>query len=255
MTIDQLKATALEHLKSGGSVMGIGHDEKPEGLFDNPKAYPSMFPWLFPYGLGGIGMHFGGRGSLSSKAQKKHLLLYHDKRFQDDLYFPMIAFNHEQIKACATASNILAKRSDWPTVKRTIRTMNPAVMGVLSKRMEDGETVVAETDDERTCFQLLRHVDYIGGHVQGSVTAKKYMRNEIWSMINFMGAPSWFVTLSPADSNHPIALYFADHDLVFKPRIRSWSERSRLVARNPVAAARFFNVMVSAFIRQVLGVN
>ncbi|KAL1684565.1 hypothetical protein GGG16DRAFT_68067, partial [Schizophyllum commune] len=79
MTIDQLKAAALEHLQSGRSVMGIGHDDKPEGIFDNPKAYPSMFPWLFPYGLGGIGMHFGGRGTLSSKAQKKHLLLYYDK--------------------------------------------------------------------------------------------------------------------------------------------------------------------------------
>ena len=133
--------------------------------------------------------------------------------------------------------------------------MNPTVMGVLSKRMEGGEVVVAETDEERTCFDLMRHVDYVGGHVQGSVTAKKYMRNEIWSMINFMGAPSWFITLSPADSNHPIALYFADHDLVFKPRIRSWSERSSLVARNPVAAARFFNVMVCAFIFHVLGVN
>ncbi|KAI4517648.1 hypothetical protein K525DRAFT_174774, partial [Schizophyllum commune Loenen D] len=79
MTINQLKSAALEHLQNGRSVLGIGHDEKPEGIFDNPKAYPAMFPWLFPYGLGGIGMHIGGSASLSSVAHKRHLLLYHDK--------------------------------------------------------------------------------------------------------------------------------------------------------------------------------
>ncbi|TRM55928.1 hypothetical protein BD626DRAFT_415190, partial [Schizophyllum amplum] len=48
---------------------------------------------------------------------------------------------------------------------------------------------------------------------------------------------------------------FADDDLLFRPRIRTWTERSSLVARNPVAAARFFNVVVRAFIKHVLGVG
>jgi signal recognition particle GTPase len=33
---------------------------------------------------------------------KKNLLLYHDKRFQVDTYFPMIPLNHEQLKAAST---------------------------------------------------------------------------------------------------------------------------------------------------------
>ncbi|KAI4517649.1 hypothetical protein K525DRAFT_146327, partial [Schizophyllum commune Loenen D] len=181
--------------------------------------------------------------------------LYHDKRFQEDLYFTMIAFNHEQIKASSSASNILVKRADYPRIIRTLASLNPAVMGSLVRRLEEGETVQPETEDERTCFEIIKNLDYIGGHVQGSATAKKYMRNEIWSLINFMGSPSWFITLSPSDSSHPIALYFADRDLEYKPRIRGWAERSGLVARNPVAAARFFNVMVRAFIKHVLGVG
>ncbi|KAL1750008.1 hypothetical protein FB107DRAFT_196951, partial [Schizophyllum commune] len=124
MTINQLKSVALEHLQNGRSVLGVGHEEKPEGLFNNPKAYPSMFPWLFPYGLGGIGMHVKGSGSLSPAAHKKHLLLYHDKRFQDDLYFPMIAFNHEQISASSTASHILVNRADFPRIRDKIVNIN-----------------------------------------------------------------------------------------------------------------------------------
>ena len=101
-------------------------------------------------------------------------MLYHDKRFQKDPCFPLIAFNHEQIK------------------------------------------------------------DHLGGHVKGSITSKKYMRNEIWSLISFRGAPSWYITLSPADNKHPISLYYADTKEEFTPII---TEKDGLIADNPVASA------------------
>ena len=47
--------------------------------------------------------------------------------------------------------------------------------------MEDGESVKPETDEEKLCFQFIKDLDYISGHVKGSTTSKKYMRNEIWS--------------------------------------------------------------------------
>ena len=69
------------------------------------------------------------------------------------------------------------------------------------------------------------------------------MRNEVWSLISFIGAPSWFITLSPADINHPICIYFADKNITFKPEIyfKKSDEAYRLVTSNPVAAARFFS--------------
>jgi hypothetical protein len=50
------------------------------------------------------------------------------------------------------------------------------------------------------------------------------MRNEIWSLIASQGAPSWYITLSPADINHPICLYLADSDETFKPTIKAYDE-------------------------------
>ncbi len=97
-------------------------------------------------------------------------------------------------------------------------------------------------------------MDLIGGHVKGSLATKKHMRNEIWSLISHLGSPSWFVTLSPADNKHPICLYFADMNEQFKPEIRTSDDTYRLIANNPVAAARFFNFMCCAFIKNVLGV-
>jgi len=77
----------------------------------------------------------------------------------------------------------------------------------------------------------------------------------VWSLISYIGAPSWFITLSPTDSKHPICLYFADTNTEFKPELTFSPESSVLIAKNPVAAARFFHFICENFIKHVLGVG
>jgi hypothetical protein len=55
MTPSALKAMALRHLNSGGKVLAVGHSDQLQSMWNNPELYPQMFPWLFPYGMGGIG--------------------------------------------------------------------------------------------------------------------------------------------------------------------------------------------------------
>ena len=81
------------------------------------------------------------------------------------------------------------------------------------------------------------------------------MRNEIWSLVSYLGAPSWFITFAPADVKHPLALYYADTNQKFLPKFRDQNKRLRLIANNPVAGARFFKIMVDLFIEHVLGVT
>ena len=82
------------------------------------------------------------------------------------------------------------------------------------------------------------------------------MRNEVWSLISYIGAPSWFITLSPADTNHPICIYFADNNITFKPKIyfKKTDEAYRLVTSNPVAAAHFFHMMVENFVESMASI-
>jgi hypothetical protein len=254
MSMDRLKARALQHLAERGSTLGISHDSKPQSMYDNPQAYPQMFPWLFPYGFGGIGQkcHFA---KISETTHKQNLLMYHDKRFQTDFYFPMIAFNHEQLKAGVTGSFLLAKRKKWPDISNRLKSLNHDVLKKISDKLSNGAHFTPKTVEEKKCFQLLNDLDHVGGFVKGSITSKKHMRNEIWSMISQLGAPSWFITLSPADSRHPICLYYADNNIEYKPELRSANERNILVAQNPVAAARFFDLMIRMFIKHVLGIG
>ncbi|KAJ7106606.1 hypothetical protein C8R44DRAFT_565357, partial [Mycena epipterygia] len=76
--IKTLKMKALEHLKRKGDVMGVGQAEEPQSLYRNVQLYPQMFPWLFPYGKGGIGNPVHKR-RMAEKRHKQHLIMYHDK--------------------------------------------------------------------------------------------------------------------------------------------------------------------------------
>jgi hypothetical protein len=253
-SIKALIAIAMDHMAQNQKILAIGHEENPQSIYNNPLLYPQMFPWLFPYGIGGIGNAFH-KGNISSLSHKGHLLMYHDKRFQRDPHFPLIAFNHEQIKGGTTGGYLLTKKQSFPLVVERLLNLDLDVLTDIAKRMTDGERVKPETEAEKACFQVIHDLDHIGRHVEGSITNKKYMRNEIWSLISYKGAPSWFITFSPADNRHPICLYFADTKEEFSPSIRGSDECYRLIANNPVAGAHFFDFMVKAFIEHVLGVG
>jgi hypothetical protein len=156
-----------------------------------------MFPWLFPYGLGGVGSLQG----IAEKEHKKWLLMYHDKRFQVDHDFPFIAFSHEQIKTTSTQCFLLAEKRIFNDIKNRILNLDSTVLSNIMERMSKEDFVKPQNKEEEECFQLLRDVDHVAGpaSVKGSNTSKKWMRNEIWSLIYHRGAPFWYITISPAD--------------------------------------------------------
>ncbi len=75
----------------------VGHEEQQESIYNVPLLYLSIFPWLFPYGLGRIDLT-----DLADAEHKQWLLMYYDKFFQTYLSFPFVAFSHEQIKSSTT---------------------------------------------------------------------------------------------------------------------------------------------------------
>lgn len=253
---DAIKLRAVKHLREEDqNVLLIGHAEKPESMYNNPSLYPMAFPWLFPYGLGGIGSVDHDTMQMSDMMHKRRLLMYHDKRFQLDEYFPLVAFNQEQMKGGTTGGYLLTERRNFNEIADRLMNIDVGILDELSKRLSKGERVKPETPEEMACYKLISDLDHVAGHVEGSITSKKYMRNEIWSLISYMGAPSWFITFAPADNRHPICLYFADIKETFSPEIRTDDKCFNLIAANPVAGARFFHLVVEMFIKHVLGID
>ena len=144
-----LKGIALRHWNSRGAALAISHDASPQSIYKNPSLYPQIFPWLFPYGLGGIG---SSNLQLSDQAHKRYLLMYHDKRFQRDPCFPFVAFSHQQIKSSTTGGFLLAETRKFDDIAERLLNINQDVLQNIAQRMSSGEIVKPCSKDEVDCF-------------------------------------------------------------------------------------------------------
>lgn len=135
--------------------------------------------------------------------------------------------------------------------------INTNVLSSVANRLAAGlpDSEVFQTEEEKKCRNIIKDLSHVDGKVAGSLTSKCYMKSEIWSMIYDKGAPTWYITLSPADHNSPISLYYAGTDQTFEPKSLSLSKRTRIIANNPVVAARYFHYTIKAFLECVLGVD
>jgi Helitron helicase-like domain at N-terminus/PIF1-like helicase len=247
----RLTALAMEHLRQERPVLAIRSRRNIETIWNNPQLYPMAFPWLFPYGLGGIGNN-RGHAQVPDHVRLKQLLLYHDKRFQVDPEFPLVAFSHRQIKNCSIGSYLLAQRDHFDEIAEKIMTIDPKIIEKIAENMKSGVSVKPTTDAEKECYNLINNLDHIACHVEGSATNRKYMRKEIWSLLCHLGAPSWYITFAPADIKHPLCIYFASRNGEVRERIGLPELNVKLVTSNPVASARFFDVMVKSFLKHVV---
>ena len=125
---------------------------------------------------------------LSDKEHKRHLLMYHDKCLQTDINFPFVAFSHEQVKTATTQCYLLVDQNHFNDISKRLLNLDQDVLAKIIEKMQKGEHFNPETDSEKACFQVLHDLDHVSGKVKGSTTSKKYMRNEIWSLIAAKGA-------------------------------------------------------------------
>ena len=72
--------------------------------------------------------------------------MYHDKRFQCDLYFPIIAFNYEQLKGGITSSFLVVRRQNFANISRRLLSLDKSVLKNVMDRLEKGEHVKPTTD-------------------------------------------------------------------------------------------------------------
>ncbi|KZT03006.1 uncharacterized protein LAESUDRAFT_660460, partial [Laetiporus sulphureus 93-53] len=216
-----------------------------------------MFPWLFPYGLGGVENPLI-KTRLDRAIHIRSLLYYADRRFQTDYYFPFIVFNQQQIRDSTRGGYLLTERRNFHEVADRVLSVKPDVLQRLVDRGKDGVYLRPVDEDEEKCFELISILDYVAGHVDGSSAKRKQLRNEIQSLIIARNVPLFFITFSPVDINHPLCLYYCGQTIdIFDPcsLYPRYAERLHLIADNPVACARFFDFMVNSFITHILRIG
>jgi len=58
--------------------------------------------------------------------------MYYDKRFQKDPHFPLIAFNHEQMKESTTAGYLTAEKRSFRDITDRLMNVNMEVLSDLT---------------------------------------------------------------------------------------------------------------------------
>ena len=158
-------------------MLGIGQGKHPESLYNNPQLYPQMFLWLFPYGLGGLknmaGIVEGEKCHIlvSEERRKQQLLMYHDKHFQLEPLFSLVALNHEQIKESTLAGYLLADKKQFNDIANRLLNISDEKLSSLIERGALG-SVKPGTEEKKACFRLLSDLDHVNYKVKRSITSK-----------------------------------------------------------------------------------
>ncbi|KAF8575055.1 hypothetical protein K439DRAFT_1277718, partial [Ramaria rubella] len=159
------------------------------------------------------------------------------------------------MRSCDRIEWVLLDKVHFDDIVERLLSISIPVLTGMTNQMKNDEMVMAVTEDEKACYRLLNDLDHVSSHVDGSGTIRKFMRNECWSLLAYLGAPTWYITFSPADVKHPIALYLAAHKERIRPVLNINEANYQLIADNPVASARFFQIIVQTFLKHVIGLN
>ena len=233
--------------------MAYGHANHAKSIFHNPELIPGLFPWLFPYGRGGTNSAIAV--TVSPQRHIRFLLNYHDRRFATDYYFPFIVLNHRQIQESSQGAYVLTQRRNFGSVVEKILALDTSCLENLAERGKRDGYIRPLNEEERKCFEILHIIDNVGGHVSASNTQKKYQRNEIRSLMYKLGAPNLFITFSPNDIGSPICIKYCGYCINLDDKFPAMPNSNQcccMVANNPVAAAKYFHLMVELFMKYVL---
>ena len=255
--LSELTAAAVRHVKSKGlPFVQVAHGAKPLNEFSNVDLFPMLYPTLFPYGSGGFEDR-SRRRLISLKKHVKYLFSLKDRRFQTHNSFLFTVFNLLQRRALLLHASLKVKKSSFSRFAREFSSVSAEGIGSVLDMLESGERVVAKTDEERRALRLMKEVNLVTSKVPGSSASRVAMRNEIRALTMTHGMPSFYVTINPADTHNPVLKFLAgaeiDIDRMLEEDIPNFWEQSLLVSSNPVVGAKFFNVYLKAFLKEVLG--
>jgi hypothetical protein len=193
-----LRKAAAHHLKKpGGNYIELRHDPEPVNEFNNPDLFPLIYPTLFPYGIGGT-EDKRRRTRLGFQGHLKHFFNLADRRFQEHYSFLFTAFNMLQRRTLLQHTSYKVKRENFDSVAAQFG-VSASAIHTVSERISKGDFQTSNSEEESRVLALMKQVNLISSHVQGSPQSKLIMRNEIRGLMIEKGLPSFYITINPAD--------------------------------------------------------
>ena len=225
----------------------VPHGSIPLNEYNNPNMWLGAYPWLFPYGKGGPEVN--RKVKVGLKAYMKQLLLLKDRKFSHDTSMIFHAFNILQKRDVSLHTSILVRQPGFQSTAARIDSLTHESLEQALKALENNTPV-----SDPNLSTLTKSLSSAGSHIHGSPYQKASNRREIFGLMIKYGTPSLWITISPAVVHSPIFMQLAGEAIDFDfSNIPSHVERAKLVANNPVAAAIYYNTVIHAFTKYLLG--
>ncbi|KZV80501.1 hypothetical protein EXIGLDRAFT_630073, partial [Exidia glandulosa HHB12029] len=148
----------------------------------------------------------------------------------------------------------------WETSHDFLANADAVACNNLAARAKANNGVVRpETAEEQRAVDIVKRFKSLPANIPWSHASKSASRNEIRALMQFRALPALFITVNPPDLHHPLfcklAGFSVDLQSRFSDGIPGAYQRTYTVAKDPVAAARFFHEMVQLFIDIILGMK
>lgn len=217
----------------------------------HPGLLTYLFPHLDPWGIGGF-FHEQRRPSqyISFEAQVKNMLNQKDSPFEGDPNFAYVCWNLIQRASVNKSMCFRISRRAQQSLARDLQEIGPSLVDVISK-WDGNPAAIAITEEEKKAVSVMNRIKLVAIDLKGSSGAKMCYRNEIRSLNRVLSTPALFLTVNPADVMNPLMGTLGGVSPDEWVAMRKF-DRSVYVARRPGIGARFFDIMIRAFIRIVI---
>ena len=183
----------------------------------------------------------GWKSDFSAEAYKMHLFKVYDngnRRFQRDLQFLFYTFNASNRQEINQVSARLASNETVET--RVIRETADAIARDAQRAGTRDNGTTSDSNIAAQGQALLKRLGMSMNPKRGSPASSEHARSDVMAIIQspVCGRPALFVTVNPADTLWPELFRRIVGDE--EEKCLSQKQRQRLLASNPVLAARFY---------------
>ena len=222
------------------------------GEYKNPDLMPGMYPTLYPFGIGGF-EYQDRETSLSFQSQANYYFDIPDKSFHYHQSFLFVVLNILQRHASHLHTFFTVRKSNFHSIAQQLLNVSPDVLLSTAHHLEQEGKYKDLNSEQKKALDLLKHVNTISAHIPGSQASKILVRNEICSYSAHFGMPQLFFTANPNPAHSPIfQVIFGDTsvDLTKRyPQLVPSCERALRLAKDPVAAADFFDFCITCIFK------
>ncbi|KAJ3920277.1 hypothetical protein C8J55DRAFT_440622, partial [Lentinula edodes] len=235
----------------------LRYEKDPIDEYNNPDLFPGMFPTLFPLGIGGFEDR-RRRPAVSLEAHVEHLLDQSTHEFRYHQFFSFVALNVIQRRKAHLHTTLWISSNKFSALAPMLLSVSSSVLSDLADKLKNEKDEVEFSDEELDAFQLLKQVNIIAAKIPGSQASKTATRNQIRSYYAYFGLPHLFLTLNPSAVHSPVFQVIYGEDKVdlaehFPYVVHPRGERACRVAKDPVAAADFFDFMYHTVFEHLFG--